>query len=40
MIIRANNPLLRVLLRLPLWVERARVGQDYDSFVRVTLRRP
>jgi hypothetical protein len=50
MILRADSFLLAVLETLanptpllpplfPLWVERARVGQNYTDFVRVTLRR-
>ncbi len=51
MLMRANSPLLRVLMFLssptyllpalfPLWVMPARVGNDYETFVTVSFRRP
>lgn len=50
MLMKANSRALRVLLiianpterlpsLLPLWIEPARVGQDYTTYVNVTLRR-
>ena len=50
MLIRSDSLALRALLFIaspvawlphivPLWVEHARVGDDYDSWVRVTLRK-